>query len=428
MKLQKFFILVFLLFFCPIVFGGSVTKENEVVIQFCYKDKVYEWNDSFWKESKIFEFDGIAQKNGRQKDNKKRAELIAKIVNLGFSFEDAFSYTFFGFGDLLDKICLDINVPMKNASVKFFPNAENKFVFSNEQIGFEVDKEKLLKETLTVLKNTNKVKVTIKPKVFNPEVTKKQLKEKTVLRSRFETDFSSSSQARKNNIKTALKNFNGLVLKPGVLYSFNKLTGRRTQRNGYEEANIILNNEYVEAFGGGVCQASTTLFNALILAGVDIKESHPHSLQSSYVMNGFDAMVNFGSSDLKWMNTTEDVMYVRTYYSDEKVGVEIFGARNPFEIRRVCEIEEIKALEDVIVEDENMFLGESFYKTYPKKGVKSKSILEYYKQGKLIKRKMFRTQTYKPVQGVRVVGTKIRQENSFFNEDKDSGFVYWKTF
>ncbi len=417
----------FLLVFSVFVFCGMAKQEQEVYVNFFYEGQMFKWQQP---NSQVFVYQEELQKHGRMGDHKQRAELVNKIVNMGFSIEEAFCYVFPGIDKTLQQVCDVVNRPKKDATLNFDPKNFPYFSFTNEQIGLFVDKAALLKQVQNQLKISNNIKLTITPNKIMPTKTVKQLQEQTYLRASFSTDFSKSSQNRKDNIALALKNFDGMTILPGQTYSFNSTTGKRTEQKGYKEANIILNNEYVESFGGGVCQASTTLFNALLLAGAEIVESHPHSLESGYIEKGFDAMVNFGSSDLKWKNNTEAPMYVHAFTTDSKVCVQIFGERNPFYIKRVCEVLEEKSLDEIVVEDSTLEIGKSVYKTLPKTGSTSKSFLEFYKNGKLVKRKLLRKQTYKPVQGVKIVGTHERPLKNFQNFSQNTAgsqdFTTWK--
>ena len=409
--MRKTFFVLFLIVTLIFV-GGSYNEQDYVSMTFSYNGKSYVWNDNFiLDKTKVFTNFEKAQKNGRLSNHKVRANLIEKIHEMGFSYQDAFDYTFYGLREIVDKIKKDIDTPVKNATLSFNPNRKPYFTYQKEQTGFLLEKEKFYADLLHKLKNSSQINFKVEPKIIRPEVTKDMLIKQTQLKSKFETNYASSSQNRKSNIELAMKQFNGLVLQPDVEYSFNKTTGKRTKEQGYKEANIILNNEYTEAFGGGVCQVSTTLYNALLLAGVEILEVHPHSLASSYVQMGFDAMVNFGSSDLRFKNNFEHPIYLRTYANGQAVGVEVYGLKeyNALSIKRANEIiSEIAPPFDKIIEDESLFEDESFYKTYSKKGYKVKSYLEYYNGNELVSKKLIRTQSYKAVQGVKVVGTKQR--------------------
>ena len=115
---------------------------------------------------------------------------------------------------------------------------------------------------------------------------------KIVLRAEFSTNYSSSTDARKFNVALASKTLDNTLVDINGEFSFNYTVGERTERRGYKKAKIIVGGEFVDGVGGGVCQVSTTLYNAVLLAGLKIIECHPHSLPVSYVAPSFDAMVN----------------------------------------------------------------------------------------------------------------------------------------
>ena len=421
MRFKYNFCFCFMLICCVWLLCGSYLKNDDVTITLTYKNVQVEWNDKFLKNSGVFDFFGKAQKNGRLGSNKERAELVEKIVLMGFTYEQAFCYVCPKLNEQVNDLCLKIDKKEVDATVKFNPNSKNLFYYTQESVGYKIDKESLYKEILEKLKDSPNLNIKVKPKILTPKVTKQELLKGTKLVSRFETNYEKSSENRKNNIKVAIQNFNGLILKPHTEYSFNKITGKRTEQKGYKEANIIINNEYVEGFGGGVCQASTTLYNALLLADVNILESHPHSLKSSYVMCGFDAMVNYGASDLKWKNENDYPLYLKTYATDNVVGVEVYGYKLPYNIERKINVIEENKLDDIVVEDNTIALGEQRYKVIPKTGCRVKSFLVYTQNGRVVKQKSLRTQTYKAIQGVKLVGTKV--DNTIKNQ---TTFTDWQ--
>ncbi len=426
--MEKFFnvkklFLIFELFLCfgfVIIFSGSFQKESVEIVIHCNNEVVC------WSETKCLETEAIddlfkMQKRGFGTTHNERKDLVETIISMGFSTEDALNYVFPGLKQQINDLAKRIYVSPVDAKAKFAPNNNQKFSYTNERNGAFIDKDELYNGILINLEKTNKIELNISPKTILPKTTKKELKEQTKLVSFFETDYSHSSASRKNNIHLALNAINGLKLEPNKEYSFNEITGRRTKEKGYKEANIIVNNEYVEGFGGGVCQVSTTLYNALLLADVCVLESHPHSLESSYVMAGFDAMVNYGSSDLRFVNKKPYPQYVRAYHTNNKIGVEIYSSPLPYKITRKQIILSERSLPDVVVEDKTLLVGERRYTTIPKVGRKIKSCLEYSQNGKVIFTKTLRTQTYKPVQGILIVGTKQTGED--VNNNTFSSFI-----
>ncbi len=237
-----------------------------------------------------------------------------------------------------------------------------------------------------------------------------------VLRSQFYTTYSSSNEERKNNIFLASKSLNNTFVDVGGEFSFNKTVGERTVKRGYKVAKIIFNGNFIEGVGGGVCQVSTTLYNAVLLAGLTITEYHPHSLAVSYVAPSFDAMVNSGSADLRFVNNTDNPIIIKTIANGETLTVQIYGEKNNFTIERVSEkIEEIPFPNDKIILDEkgeypNLFLGERKYIVYPKKGLKSKGYLIIKTNGKIIEKRKIRDDKYGAIGGVVIEGTAIREE------------------
>ena len=211
--------------------------------------------------------------------------------------------------------------------------------------------------------------------------------DKIFLRGSFKTSFYNSSESRKNNIKTALKSLDGVIIEPGEIFSFNNTTGERNKENGYQKAKTIKNGSFYEEFGGGVCQVSSTLYNAFLLSDVEIIEVHPHSLPVSYVEPCFDAMVNMGSSDLRIKNNTKEPIIIACSDKNDECLINVYGLRNDFEIKKVSKkTGDILDFETEIIRDyrlvgldKPMNKGESKVISNGKPGYKAIGYLEYYK-------------------------------------------------
>lgn len=234
--------------------------------------------------------------------------------------------------------------------------------------------------------------------------------QKIVLRAQFFTSYTSSSQERKDNIALACKAIDRTLVEPNCEFSFNNVVGERTVKRGYKVSKIIVNGEFVDGVGGGVCQVSTTLYNAVLLAGLKIIEFHPHSLPVSYVAPSFDAMVNSGWADFKFINQTKNPVIIRAVADGATLRVEVYG--QPLEekyVRKSVVTEQIPAPESEIVYDDELlypelYLGESKTVKYGKNGYKSEGYLMVLKNGKLIEVKKIRTDTYLATRGKVVMG------------------------
>ena len=251
--------------------------------------------------------------------------------------------------------------------------------------------------------------------------------ENIVLRASFYTSYSSSSLQRKNNIILASKALNNVLVDVNAEFSFNKTVGPRTEKRGYKNAKIIVNGAFKEGVGGGVCQVSSTLYNAVLLSGLKITEYHPHSLPVGYVAPSFDAMVNSGSADLRFVNNTNNPIYIKSYADLNMIKIEIYGQQLKEKYSRESEIiEQISATETEILKDTleeypELKLGEQKVLSYGKNGYRSKGYLIKSIDGKVISKKLIRTDYYKPTKTIIIEGmADIVEDNSPINLPAES--------
>ncbi len=320
-----------------------------------------------------------------------------------------------GFSEKLDTISNQIYTELIEPSVKFEPNSKTVFSYVDGQAEISVDRQKL--ETLIdeAFENSKNIVVEIPVNIKEPEIDINELKKQTALRSSFSTSYSNSTNNRKSNVRTALEVFNGKIVMPNEEVSFNQTTGARTSENGYKPANIILNGMYVEGSGGGVCQASTTLYNALLLANVEILEVNKHSLPASYVPLGLDAMVSEGVADLKFVNMEATPLYIKTWGDNKNVYVNVYGKElenGEYYKTRSEFIKTIPHLGDRIISDTTgeysskvTFKGEYLRVKYPHEGYEANAYLQRFSsKGELLEEKLIRHEIYSPQEGLIVEG------------------------
>lgn len=326
----------------------------------------------------------------------------------------------------IDNIVSQVQSSPLSSRIKFSPDDKEMFCLSENQTCFLVDRTLLQERLKSAIKNKEDV-VEIPLQEVLPDDSVNKYLEKISLRSSFSSDYSKSSIARKNNIKKALASFNGLIIEPGEEISFNQTTGERTTENGYKNANIILNGTYMPGVGGGVCQASSTLYNALLLAGVDVLEANHHSLPASYVPLSFDAMVSEGLSDLVFKNNLDTPIFIKAYGTDERAIVEVYGY--PFDegisIRLRSEIVKIlpHSGDEIITDNEGKYADKVLYKgeyyrlKYPQEGYETKGYIQYIKDGKVVEEKEIRHDRYSPQKGVIVEGNSSLEEGMVLPEN-----------
>ncbi|TGE32193.1 cell wall-binding repeat-containing protein [Desulfosporosinus sp. Sb-LF] len=143
--------------------------------------------------------------------------------------------------------------------------------------------------------------------------------------SQYSSNFDSNQVNRTENIRLAAKALNGKLLAPGERFSFNESVGERTSEAGYKEALIIEGNTFTLGLGGGICQVSSTLYNAVILAHLEILERHRHSLPVNYVPPGQDATVAYPILDFEFRNSTNAYLLIRSFLEENTLTFQLFG-------------------------------------------------------------------------------------------------------
>ncbi len=213
--------------------------------------------------------------------------------------------------------------------------------------------------------------------------------------SSYTTYFNENDRGRCENIAIAAELISGITVQPYGEFSFNQTVGKRTEEAGFQKAKIIQNGEYVLGTGGGVCQVSTTLYNAALKSGLTITEFHPHSLQVSYVPPSRDAMVST-QSDLCFINPHSFPVRLIAEVFAGGVRVCFLGKKDAYRYEISSQIlREIPPPAPIVKEGEKEEILRS-----PKNGVKSEAYLERYVGDKLVSRKRLRTDEYHPVQGI----------------------------
>lgn len=345
----------------------------------------------------------------RQKiNNSSRSEqlsVIQKIMSMGFTLEEALCYVFPNLNESINKIDNQMLINPQNAQVVAGDN-DCKISYKNAKNGIKLNKNALFCDFYNYLQTG--AKIGVKTVDVYPKITLKDIQNKYVLVSRFETNFSSSSPERKNNIKVACKAINGKFIKAGEIFSFNQATGARDLANGYQKAKIIENGAFVDGIGGGVCQVSSTLYNSCLLAGLSTVEVHNHSMPVGYVQPAFDAMVSGGSADLKIKNNTQNDFLITTSSNQDKCLICIYGVMPKYQIR--CRYDKYQVIPPPadIVETDAAKYGDQYGAGEHRlscgaNGYKAKGYVDYYQDGVLIKSELIRDSTYNAKPGIVLV-------------------------
>ena len=316
----------------------------------------------------------------------------------------------------IERLCAENAVTPQHADAVF---SANGFRYLKERAGRSCDYEKSLALALRALKE-GRTHTRLVFREEAPEITEETLRRQTQLLAAYTTYFDASKIDRVHNLRLASQRITGTVIPPHGTFSFNGVVGKRTKENGFREAAVIFDGEFVQGVGGGVCQVSTTLFNAALLSGLNVAESRAHSLSVSYVKPSLDAMVS-EYSDLKFENPFATSVYLSVTVSGNAVKACVYGLDTGVKYRTESVVlSRIAPPPEKIVEGEEDALLRA-----EKHGVRSECYrLTYSPSGELLARELVRRDAYAVVQGIRQVKKKAEEgddsqkiEENFQNQE-----------
>lgn len=321
----------------------------------------------------------------------------------------------------IEKISKDINMNMENAKLNIINNSIN---ITEEKAGIEID----TKATLTNLKKSLQEGVSEENLVVikvEPEIKKEDLKEINTLLGSYQTVLHDVSPGRVENIKIATTRTSDVLLMPGEEFSYNEYTGLRTIKNGYKNATVIVSGEAVQGIGGGVCQVSTTLYNAVLYAGLDIVKVYNHSIPSSYVDKGRDAAVSDNGLDFVFKNNNSYPVYIRNYYYNGLITCQIYGSsKDKKNIKISTNIDKVTEAQIKKEEDSTLEKGtEKIIQNGRDSYTVSTYRIYYDNDGREEKREKISTSFYPSKEQIVLIGTKeentIKENDNSNNDDFD---------
>lgn len=250
---------------------------------------------------------------------------------------------------------------------------------------------------------------TIPLKITYPNVTTNQIGNEPFpdLLSQFSTSFTSSGYNRSNNIILSSAKLNGLVLMPGEEFSYNQAVGQRTRAAGFREAGAYSNGKVVQEVGGGICQVSSTLYNAVLYANLEIVERTNHYFNPGYVKAGLDATVSWGGPDFRFRNNRNYPIRIVTDTSGKKLKVYIYGLKTDDDCTVVLDPRYISSVpyKTTYQNDASLATGETRVISSGSNGCKTATYKYVYdKNGTLISSECISRDTYSPHNKVVAVG------------------------
>lgn len=296
----------------------------------------------------------------------------------------------------IDKIHSEVYKEAKDAYY-----TKNPFTVYPEVEGVDFDVEAAKK----MIETENKEEYVIQLKITKPKVTIDQIGPEAFpdQLSTFKTRYDASDKDRTTNLILACKKLDGKVIMPGETFSYNATLGPRSTATGYKNAKVYENGEVVDGIGGGICQISSTLYNAALMADMEIVERRNHQFVTSYVGAGRDATVVYGLTDFKFKNTRKYPIKLKASSVSGIATISIFGIKE--EEREYTYTFKTNTISTIpfttkYVEDASLQPGQEVVKQKGANGLVTQTYMTKMKNGKVISSQLLSKDTYSAMQKI----------------------------
>ncbi len=395
------------------LFGENIKLNytfNEEIVESIYSNLDDEWEDKFIDNSYYIEDDKliiVKGKTGVVIDEEALRESINNLITSKIEGNEINELEIPTITKTPEEIDLE---QIRNEIYKEAQNAsydEETETLTTHVNG--IDFAITIEEAEEILKE-EKEEYEIQLKITEPEITTEDLGEDAfpeVLAS-FSTRYDASNTNRSTNIELATEAINGKVLLPGETFSFNGTVGPRTKAKGYLLAGAYSAGELVESYGGGICQVSSTMYDAVLYANLEIVERYNHSSVVSYVNAGLDATVSYGSKDFKFKNSREYAIKINAEAKNGILTIEILGIPEDeeYEIELTSEVTEVIVCDTKYIYDSSLSEGEEVVETQGANGAKSIAYKITKKNGMIISKEVLSEDSYNPMTRVIRTGSK----------------------
>lgn len=342
----------------------TINEAKKEIVKKYYPNPIYlKYNDKTWcinpKDISLdYNIDKAIKKAYKYTRGEDKLENIKKILNL--AFKDTYninlhaSYDEIKLSSIIDEICKEINVDVKQATIEI--KETSQIITTQSKEGIEVDIIKLKENIYDMIDKKDIKEINLPINIIKPKISTEAVKSIDSILGQYSTSFNDHT-SRGSNIHVAGKSTSDILIMPGEIFSYNKSTGARTWSNGYKSAKVIVGGKYVNGEGGGVCQVSTTIYNAALLAGMEIKEVHNHTFPSRYASRGKDAAVSYGYTDFKFKNSYSHPIYIKNIVNNGAITSKIYGCNQDRE-RVYIRTEEKYSKDKIDVKTYRIYLDE----------------------------------------------------------------------
>lgn len=398
-------------------------KSKRVTINVEQDTVVSSLNDLGYKvvENDVIEEAFMVGKSGnllKRYKERKDIEEEGLVFHLEFSLDDA------KVEELVKDQCTAFDVPAKDATIK---RENSEFIITNHVTGRKVVVDETVEKIKsTILTDWDGRDVTMEAVVIDdvPQYTRETLEKIDSVLGSYETSYTTSSNSRANNLAVGAKFIDGTLLKPGEVFSAYEYLNPFTVENGYSIAGAYSQGKVIDSIGGGICQVSTTLYNAVLRAELEVVERAPHSMSVGYVKPSMDAAIAGTYKDFKFKNNLETPIYIQGYTIGRTIIFTIYGEEIRDTLnRRVEFVSEVTSItqppKDVITEDPTKPITYKNVTQTAHIGQKAKLYKVVYENDKEVSRVLINTSSYAAAPAYVTIGTKEEEKIKDLDKKND---------
>ena len=287
---------------------------------------------------------------------------------------------------------------------------KKKIIREIKGLRFKTTYEEFVNRFINAAIDENMSSINIDVVFIDPEVTFKKILEKlrlNILISSYKTSIKEKEEGSRYNVLLAAKKIDGTILEQGEEFSYNKIVGPAEKDDGFQKGLVIVGGKFVPGYGGGVCQTSSTLYNAVLLAGLKVLERYNHSVYAdatSYVPLGRDAAVYYGHKDLRFKNTLPYPIVIAAYQDGDYLNIEIWGRERPkAKYTIITRGKEVISYKTIAKKDSNLPEGKEIIEREGINGYRIKTYLEIEENGNK-KEILLSNDYYRPIDKIIRVG------------------------
>ncbi|GCD12921.1 VanW family protein [Clostridium tagluense] len=374
-----------------------VTKEKKYTLDYSMLDAKYNINEAIEEAYSYGRGMNMFQKYKAIKNP------VSKQIKLTFNYNDKIV------DQMLTEIAKNTNKKAVNSTITMV--SSGVFNVTNDASGRQLQADILkkdIKSKINGVLSADAISIVAPVTEVKPKISEAALKSINTRISTYTTNYESSAEGRATNIGLSTESINGTLLMPGDVFSFNGTVGERTAERGYQSAGVIIGDKIEQGLGGGICQVSSTLYNAILGTELVSLERTHHTISSGYIPKGQDATVDYGNLDYKFKNTYKYPIYIEGVVSNRNIYFNVYSnstlTNRTYEI--VSEILEVTQPKTETIQDATKYEGESEIVKTGYNGFKVKVSRKTYENGKLVDTQVINKDTFNVINGVIKVGTK----------------------